>query len=63
MFYQLLFKNLKTKTNRTTVLQFVLHGCETGTAEFGDDPRLFENRIVRKMFGSRQETAENCLIT
>jgi len=52
---------LRVKINHCTVLQFVLHGCETGSAEFEEDPRLFENRVVRKMFGSdRQENAENC---
>jgi len=63
-FYQPLFKNLKIKINWTTVLQFVAYGCETGSAEFGEDPKLFENRVVRKVFGSdRQETAENYTIT
>lgn len=28
-----------------------------------EDPKLFENRVVRMVFGSdRQETAENCTI-
>jgi hypothetical protein len=41
-----------------------MYGCETGSVEFGEDSRLFENGVVRKMFGSdRQETAENCTIT
>jgi hypothetical protein len=47
MFYQLLFKNLKIKINRTTVLQFVLEGCDTGSAEFGEDPGLFRQRNER----------------
>jgi hypothetical protein len=64
MFYRLLVNSLKIKINRTAVLHFVLCGCERGSAEFGGDPRLFENREVRKMFGSeRQETAENCTRT
>jgi hypothetical protein len=57
----MLFKNLKIKINRTTVLQLISYGCETGSAEFGEDPKLFENRLLRKAFGSgRQETTENC---
>ena len=55
--YSLLTKNLKTKINRTIILSFVLYGCETWSLILREERRLrvFENRVLRRMFGSRRD--------
>ena len=46
----LLSKNLKTKIYRTIILP-VLYGCETWSLRL----RVFENRVLRRIFGSRRD--------
>jgi len=53
--YRLLSKNLKIKIYRTIILTVVLHGCETWSLTVRDKrrPKLFENRVLRRVFGTR----------
>jgi len=53
----LLFKNLKIKIYRTIILLVVLYGCETWSLTLREVRRLrvFENRVLRKMFGSKSD--------
>jgi hypothetical protein len=53
----LLFKNLKIKMYRTIILPVVLCGCETLSLTLRAERRLrvFENRVLRKIFGSKRD--------
>jgi len=53
----LLSKNLKIKTYRTIILPLVLYGCETWSLTLREERRLrmFENRVLRSIFGSKRE--------
>ena len=50
----LLSKNFKIKMYRTMILPVVLYGCETWTLILREERRLrvFENRVLRRIFGS-----------
>jgi hypothetical protein len=50
-------KNLKIKIYKTVILPVVLYGCETWCLTLGDEHRLrvFENRVLRKIFGTKRE--------
>jgi len=54
---RLLSKNVKTKIRRTTILPLVLYGCETWSLSRQEERklRLFENRVLRRIFGPRRE--------
>ena len=58
----LISKNTKIKTCRTVVLPVVLYGCETWSLTWREKRRLrlFENRVLRGIFGPRrdEETGE-----
>jgi hypothetical protein len=49
----LVFKNLKIKIYRSIILPVVLCGCETWSLTLREERRLrlFENRVLRRMFG------------
>jgi len=51
----LLSKNLKIKVYRTIILPVVLYGCETWSLTLREEHRLrvFENSVVRRMFGHK----------
>ena len=53
----LLSKNLKIKIYRTIILLVVWYGCETWslTQREGRRLRVFENRVLRRVFGSKRE--------
>ena len=53
----LLSKNLKIKIYRTTILPVVLYGCETRSLTLSEEHRLrvFENRVLRRIFGSKRD--------
>jgi hypothetical protein len=58
---RLLSKNLRLKVHKTIILLIVLYGCETSSLTQGEEHRLrvFENRMVRRIFGpKREEVAE-----
>jgi hypothetical protein len=53
----LLLENIKIKTNSTIILHVILYGCETWslTLREAHGLREFENRVLRKIFGSKRE--------
>jgi hypothetical protein len=55
----LLPKNLKSKIYRTIILPVVLYGCETWSLTLKEEPRIrvFENRVLRRIFGSKRDEA------
>jgi hypothetical protein len=55
----LLSKNLKIKIYRTISLHVVLYGCEVWSLTPREERRLrvFENRVLRKVFGPKRDEA------
>jgi hypothetical protein len=53
----LISKNLKIKIYKTVILPVVLYGCETWCLTSVEEHRLrvFENRVLRKIFGPKRE--------
>jgi len=53
----LLSTNLKIKIHRTIILSVVLYGCKTWTLTLREERRLrvFENRVLRRMFGPKRD--------
>jgi len=53
----LLSKNLKIKICRTIILPVVLCGCENWSPTLREEHRLrvFENRVLRRIFGPRTD--------
>jgi hypothetical protein len=53
----LISKNLKIKTYKTVILSVVLCGCETWSLTLREEHRLrvFENRVLRKIFVPERE--------
>ena len=53
----LLFKNIKIKIYRTVILPVVLYGCDTWSLTLREEHKLrvFENRVLRKMSGSKKD--------
>ena len=56
---RLLSKNLKIKIYRTVILPVVLYGCETWLLTLWEERKLrvFENRVLRRIFGPRRDEA------
>ena len=54
---RLLSKNLKIKIYRTVISPVVLYGCETWSLTLREERKLrvFENRVLRKIFGPRRD--------
>jgi hypothetical protein len=54
---RLLYKYLKIRIYRTIILLVVLYGCETWSLTLKEEPRLrvFENRVLRKIFGPKRD--------
>jgi hypothetical protein len=50
-------KNLKIKIYGTVILPVVLYGCETWSLTLGEEHRLrvFENRVLRRIFGPKRD--------
>jgi hypothetical protein len=50
-------KNLKIKIHKTVILPLVLYGCEIWFLTLGEEYRLrvFENRVLRRIFGPKRE--------
>jgi hypothetical protein len=53
----LISENLKIKIYKTVILPVVLYGCETWSLTLGEEHRLrvFENRVLRRIFGPERE--------
>jgi hypothetical protein len=54
---RLLSRNVKVKIYKTTILPVVLYGCETWSLTLREEHRLrvFENRVLRRIFGPKRE--------
>jgi hypothetical protein len=54
---RLISKNLNIKIYRTVILPVVLYGCETWSFTLREEHRLrvFENRVLRRIFGPKRE--------
>jgi hypothetical protein len=50
-------KTIKIKIYKTVILPVVLHGCETWSLTLKEEHRLrvFENRVLRRIFGPKRE--------
>ena len=54
---RLLSKNLKIKIYRTIILPIILYGCETWSLTLREERKLrvFENMVLRRIFGPRRD--------
>jgi hypothetical protein len=54
---RLISKYLKIKIYRTVILPVVMYGCETWSLTLREEHRLrvFENRVLRRIFGPKRE--------
>ena len=59
---RLLSKNLKIKIYKTIILPVVLYGCEAWSLTLREECRLrvFENRILRRIFGPKRDENGEC---
>jgi hypothetical protein len=57
LFSHLISRNLKIKIYKTLILPIVLYGCKTWSLTLREEHRLriFENRVLRKIFGPKRE--------
>jgi hypothetical protein len=55
----LLSKNAIVRVYRTIILAVVLYGCENWSLTLREEQRLrvFENRVVRRIFGPKRDEA------
>jgi hypothetical protein len=53
----LLLKNIKVRIYKTIILPVFLYGCETWTLAVREEHKLrvFENRVLRRIFGPKRE--------
>ncbi|KAJ4452170.1 hypothetical protein ANN_03688 [Periplaneta americana] len=53
----LLSKNLKVRIYKTVILPVLLYGCETWTLTLREEHwfRMFENKVLRKIFGAKRD--------
>jgi hypothetical protein len=62
---RLLSTNLNIGVYKTITLPVVLYGCETWSLRFREEHglRVFENRVLRRMFGPKRDeaTGESCI--
>jgi hypothetical protein len=56
------YKKLKIKIYKTVILPVVLYGCETWSLTLKEEHRLriFENRVLRRIFGPKREEDGSC---
>jgi hypothetical protein len=54
---RLVCRNVKVKIYKTIILPFVLYGCEAWSLTLREEHRLrvFENRILRRIFGPKRD--------
>ena len=62
LFSRILFENFKIKIYKTITLPVVLYGCEAQSLILQEKCRLrvFENRILRRLFGSKRNEIGEC---
>jgi hypothetical protein len=58
----LLSKNVEIRLYKTIILPVVLYGCETWSLTVREEHKLtvFENRVLRRIFGPKREGGESC---
>jgi hypothetical protein len=58
---RLISKNLKIKIQKTVILPIVLYGYETWSLTLREEHRLrfFEERVLRRIFGTKREGDES----
>jgi hypothetical protein len=56
---RLLSKNIKIRIHRTIILPVALYGCEIWSLTLREEhrPRLFQNRVLRRIFGPKRDEA------
>jgi hypothetical protein len=63
----LISRNPKTKIYKTVILPVVLYGCETWSLTLQEEYRLrvFESRVLRRIFGPKREIdyGDSCIMT
>jgi hypothetical protein len=54
---RLLSRNVQVKVYKTIILPVVLYGCETWSLTLKEEHRLrvFENRVLRRIFGPKRD--------
>jgi len=59
LFSSLISKDIKIKIYRNIILPVVLYGCETHSLTLREKRRLrvFENRVLRRIFGAKRDDA------
>jgi hypothetical protein len=67
LYFRFLSKNLKVKIYQTVILTVILCGCEILSLTLREEYRLkvFENRMLRMIFGSKKRcwrAGENCIM-
>jgi hypothetical protein len=66
LYSHLISKNLKTKIYKTVILPVLLYGCRAWFLTLGEEHRLrvFENSVLRKIFGPKRKMdhGENCIM-
>jgi hypothetical protein len=57
LYSSLLSKSVKIKIYRTIIFPVVLYGCETWSLTLMEECRLrvFENRVLRRIFGPKRD--------
>ena len=57
--FQVTIQKFKIKIYRTIILPVVLYGCETWSLTLREERKLrvFENRVLKRIFGSRRDEA------
>ena len=60
----MLSKNLNIKIYRTIILPVDLYGCETWSLTLRKERRLrvFENKVLRRIFGPRRDEVTSSLL-
>jgi hypothetical protein len=51
----LLYENLKIKIQKTIVLPVVLYGCKTWSLTLRERLMVYENRVLRRIFGPKRD--------
>jgi hypothetical protein len=51
----LISKNLKIKIYKTIILPVVLYGCKTWSFSLREEHSVFEDRVLRRIFGPKRE--------
>jgi hypothetical protein len=54
---RLLSRNVKVKIYKTVILSFVMYGCESMFLTLREEhrPRVFENRVLSRIFGPKRD--------